>query len=480
MSKRSLFFIGLIVLVSGTMGFFTLTRGQPWWDDFAGYLLQAKGILSGTMADTLRHNSFTIQNSSYPPGPEAYPWGFPLLLAPVYAIFGLNPLALKLVGLAFYAVFLVSVAFLARTRLLEKDALLLTGVLAFAPALVAANDQILSDIPFLAFSTLSLVLIDSLPRQKTLAGIAAGAAVFMAFFLRANGILLLAPFMVQLMLAGWPDWKKSLKKAAPALLTFTTLAVLQLVLFPGGQSSYLSHFSLISPQRLLDNFLYYLWLPAWTFDQIPGGAALYPLLAVFVLVSLVKHWRRDAALHTYSLLTILLFIVWPERQGLRFIYPVLPVLFISAYDGMLLVAESLRSAWQARAQGLVRAFWGLLALVCLGISAYSAYQVTSGGREINGPFDPYSYQMYAFIREKTPAESIMIFMRPRALRLFTGRDAFMTERCADLSKGDYVIIHQKMEGNGQVPPEQVESCNPALKMAEAYRNKRFIVYKIER
>ncbi len=478
MNKRALFFLGLILLVSGLLGFFTLTRGHPWWDDFAGYLMQAKSILTWTMNDFILDNTFTVQASSYPPGPVAYPWGFPLLLAPVYAVFGLNPLALKLVNLVFYAGFLLSMAFLARTRLAEVDALLLTGVLAFAPALLAANDLILSDIPFLAFSTLSLVLIDRLPRQGWLAGVVVGATIFMAFFLRTNGILLLAPLLTCLMISSWPNWQLVLKKACLPVLTFAILVALQVTLFPGGQSSYFSHFSMFSPQRLLDNVLYYLWLPALIFDQIPGGMLLYRFILVFALFSLSQRLRRDAAMHTYGLLTVLLFIVWPERQGLRFIYPVLPFLFIAAFDGMRLAVERLKANWQVRAQGVVGGFWGLLVIVSLGISAFSAYQITAGGREINGPFDLYSKQVYAFIREETPADSIIIFMRPRALRLFTDRDAFMTERCADLVKGTYVIIHQKMEGNGQIPPEQVTSCNPALRLDEVFRNKRFVIYKI--
>jgi len=483
MHKRTLFFLGLIVLVSAGLGFFTLSRGHLWWDDFAGYLLQAKSILSWTMADFITHSTFTIQNSSYPPGPVAYPWGFPLLLAPVYSLVGLNPLALKLVGLFFYAAFVVCAAFLARTRLDEVDTLLLTGVLAFAPALIAANDLILSDIPFLAFSTLSLLLIERLPRppgSSGVAGVAAGAAIFMAFFLRSNGILLLAPLLLCLLSAAWPDWRLALKKAWPPVLTFSLLVGLQAVLFPGGQASYFSHFSLFSLPRLLDNVSYYLWLPASTFDQIPGGVLLYPLLAVFMLVSLSKHWRRDIALYAYSLLTVALFVIWPERQGLRFIYPVLPVLLMAGFDGLRLTIAHLRLGWQARALGLMRAFWGLVMLVCLVISAQSAYQVMAGGREINGPFDTYSQQMYAFIREKTPVDSVIIFMRPRALRLFTERDSFMTQRCEDLVKGDFVVLHLKMDGNGQISPEQIGSCNPALKLETAYQNKRFIVYQIQR
>jgi len=342
---------------------------------------------------------------------------------------------------------------------------------------------ILSDIPFLAFSTLSLVLIERLPRpprSSGAAGVAAGAAIFMAFFLRTNGVLLLAPLLLCLLSAAWPDWRLALKKAWPALLTFSVLAGLQAVLFPGGQGSYLSHFRLFSFPNLLDNIGYYLWLPAATFDRVPGGVLLYPLLAIFALISLSKHWRRDAALHVYALLTVLLFIIWPERQGLRFIYPVLPVLFISAFDGLRLVIARLKPGWQARALGLMRVFWGAVILVCLGVSAYSAYQVMAGGREINGPFDTYSKQMYAFISEKTPTKSVIIFMRPRALRLFTDRESFMTQRCEDLVKGDFVVLHLKMDGNGQIPPEQIGSCNPALKLETAYQNKRFVVYQIER
>ena len=145
---------------------------------------------------------------------------------------------------------------------------------------------------------------------------------------------------------------------------------------------------------------------------------------------------------------------------------------------MCFAVDGLKKDLQNFAQSVLRGFLGLVLLVCLGLSALSAYQITVGGREINGPFDLYSKQMYAFVREKTAADSVIIFVRPRALRLFTDRDAFMTENCSDLVKGDYVILHLKMEANGQVSPEQVNSCNPNLRLDEVFRNKRFLAYKI--
>jgi len=480
MNKRQLFFLSIIVLSSSVLGFFMLTRGHVWPDDFAGYLLQAKSLLAWQMGDFISHNAFTIQNSSYPPGPLAYPWGFPLLLAPVYALFGLNPLALKLLGVLFYAIFLVSFFYLARTRLPETESLLLTGVFSVLPGLLSATDLILSDIPFLAFSTLSLFFIEHLSRGKPRMGFLTGFCIFMAFFLRTNGILLFAPLVISLSGSNWPRWQAALKRMLAPVLVFGGLLILQIIWLPGGQESYFSHFNMFTPQGLLDNILFYAWLPSWSFDRIPAGAALYPLLMVFVLISLVSHWRRDAAMHSYALLTLILFSAWPERQGLRFIYPLLPFLLISALDGMLIFVASLRAGWQKTALQVARGFWALMLVTCLFISGQSAVGNMLNGRDINGPFDQYSKQLYAFLREKTPENAVIIFMRPRALRLFTARDAFMTERCEDLRKGDYVALHEKVGDNGQISPDQVTTCNADVKLALVFNNKRFTVYKIEK
>ena len=87
--------------------------------------------------------------------------------------------------------------------------------------------------------------------------------------------------------------------------------------------------------------------------------------------------------------------------------------------------------------------------------------------------------MFAYLREKTPSQSIVIFFRPRALRLFTDRDSFMTERCADLPKGDYLALSEKVGDNGQIAPEELGKCKE-VKLEEVFNNKRFTVYKINK
>lgn len=479
MTRRNLLLLALLLLTAAALGFAMLTRGHPWWDDFASYVMQARAILRGEMDEFIRRNAFTIQNSSYPPGPVAYPWGYPLLLAPVVAVFGVHPLALKLVGLACYLLFLVIFFLFARTRLTDNQSLLLTGVLAVNPALLAANDLILSDIPFLAVSTLGVWLMAHPSQRERNAGkgLLLGLVIFAATFLRTNGILLFVPLLADVLIRHWGNWKTALRQLLAPVGVFAALSLAASLVFPNGQDSYLNHFSLFSLPRLVENFLFYLWLPSWTFRDLPGGTAFYPVLAGFLLFSVTARWKRDLPVHAYSLATLGLFILWPERQGLRFIYPVLPFLFLFALEGMNLARERLPTRWQMGADRGIAAFWGILLLLSLGTSFSMAWSNLAANRAINGPFDEYSYDLYEFLREETPPNAVIVFVRPRALRLFTDRDSFMTTRCEDLLRGDYAAVHEKIGNVGQIPPEQITTC-PGVRLQEVFNNRRFTVYRI--
>ena len=78
----------------------------------------------------------------------------------------------------FYAGFLVCLYFLVRDRLNQIESLLLVSLFAFNPLLLEFLDQILSDIPFLFFSTLSLVLITWQGKRSLLHSALIGAAIF--------------------------------------------------------------------------------------------------------------------------------------------------------------------------------------------------------------------------------------------------------------------------------------------------------------
>ena len=472
----------VIVLLSALLSFSLLTRGHVWWDDFASYIMQAQSLLRGSTADFVKHNSFTIQESSYPVGPIAYPWGFPLLLAPALAIFGLKVLALKLVNTLTFALFLICFQRLARLRLTEGWSLLLTALLAFNPALLLGHDYILSDIPFLLFSTLSLLIIDQWAGSESyLKQLLIALAIFTAYFIRTNGILLLAPLAI----AQFDLQKKNSARSVysrvennwprllPPYLIFGVLFLLDTFLLPRGQESYFSHFSMFTFERFLGNVIYYLKLPAALFEYIPLGIVFFFVTLLFFLVGAIAVRRENLHFLVYIFLAILLFMLWPETQGLRFIYPILPLFILIAAQGALWLADRLSQPLLGKA---AFGFWLTLTAISFGVSAWNGWINLKDDRYINGPFDPVSSEMFEFIREKTPPDSVIIFFKPRVMRLLTDRDSFLTDRCGDLTKGDYIVIHEKQGGNGQLTQQALEACGAPLE--SVFNNKRFTVYKI--
>src|SRR5215216_3574946 len=149
----------IIILIAILLGSSVLTRGHIWGDDFASYVMQAQSILNGTTDKFIEHNAFTIFESSSQIGPIAYPWGYPLILTPAYALKGNHPLTLQLPGILFYCGFLMCLWLLLKLRLTQTESLLLTGLFAVNPLLLGFLDTIASDIPFLFFSTLTLWLM---------------------------------------------------------------------------------------------------------------------------------------------------------------------------------------------------------------------------------------------------------------------------------------------------------------------------------
>src|ERR1043166_7636509 len=94
-----------LAVVVGVFYLATIRAGHHWGDDFAQYIQQARNIAAGEPNASTGY----IYNPHNPVvGPRAYPPGFPLLLAPVVKIFGLDFRPMKvLVILCFVGVLLL-------------------------------------------------------------------------------------------------------------------------------------------------------------------------------------------------------------------------------------------------------------------------------------------------------------------------------------------------------------------------------------
>src|SRR5215213_2390547 len=474
----------VIIIVSVFLGTSTLTRGHNWGDDFASYVMQAGSILNGSTQDFVGSNSFTIFESSNQIGPVAYPWGYPIILTPVYAIKGIHPLALKLPALFFYTGFLICLYLLMRSRLTRTESLVLAALFAFNPLLLQFLDQILSDIPFLFFSTLALWLITKEGKQNVQQNIRIGVSIFLVTFLRATGILLLACFLTVeffRLINHRKDWgavKQVILDSFIVCVSFGVLWIANSILFPGGGDSYLSQYAGLSVESVRNSVAAYFNVYSLFFGEASGWRYLYYVLVIFFLIGAWTCRKEELFFLLFFGVWMIVHIAYPYWQGPRYIFPLLPIFIYFTFQGMKFVIQALPERYTQIGYRTLYSFWSLIALIFLFNSSINAYINLQHDRAINGPFDQYSKEVYRYIREATPANSVIIFFKPRVMVLMTNHQTIMSTECDRMLKGDYLVLSRKVGKNQQIPPEEIDACHLPLK--EVLKNSRFIVYQIRK
>ena len=483
-----------IVILSGALALAMLTKGHDWGDDFAAYIMQAAGILHGTVREAVAHTAFTMRESSRAYGPIAAPWGFPTLLAPFYlACGGLNIFCLKLINVPFFAFFLIAwSAFLTR-RLSLFDSAIVLSILAFSPTLLSFQDNVLSEITFLFFSTLSVLLIDKVivapakPEGSLGGNVWLGVVCFVAFSVRPNGILLVPTlFLTQALLcfrrrSPRPSWRRVLPIALIPHLVFGVLAVALLMTLPSGEASYLSHFKALTPGVLFDNVSAYAVVPIEFFDSVPFPLSIILCGALLpcLIGGAVLHCKDDFHALIYVGLTLLLYITWPLRDGLRYLFPLIPFLIYFAYRGMQAGALALTERYRRAGQLLTRAVWvAVVAIFALTSFRLARANLLNQRATDDGPFEPSSMEMFDVIKTRTAPDSVVLFLKPRAMRLMAGRDALLIDQCDQLGKGHYAVIQKKSGAVDQVRPEDITTCNKALDVTPIFENQQYVVYRI--
>lgn len=476
-------FLLVILLLNIVLGASILTRGHEWGDDWASYVMQAQSILDGKTDEFVERNAFTIFESSVQIGPVAYPWGYPLTLTPVLLFKGVHALALKLPGLFFFLGFLVCLYLLTEPRLTRTESLLLVSLFAFNPTFVGFLDYILSDIPFLFSVFLALFLIaESGVERGAWRQILSGSAIFFAFFIRTTGAILLAGFLLHqalLFLREKPRRRAIAINSVIVVAAFTALWLISSLLLPNGQGSYFQQLMGLTLGKFLNNLRDYSYLFAQFFGAAPAPMWTYVYYALVILFLLGVWTRRNAerVLIIFFALYLAVMLLWPEWQGIRFIFPLLPLFIYFAFQGANALVRLLPERLRLPGKGIISLFWLALAGIFLFNSGAQAYTNLKDGRQINGPFDAFSYDLYNYIRAETPLDSVIVFFKPRALRLFTDRDSIMSIECDRLLLGDYVALHKNWEYS-QILPGDIQDCN--LPLETVYENRRFVVYEVQK
>jgi hypothetical protein len=501
--------LGLVVLAMVIVAYAARTDGHWWGDDWALYVRQAEGLVDGDVDRVIADNRFTVEQTPGEPfSPPLYPWGLPLLLAPVVWAFGTDLDTLMVVEVGSYAVFLVAWYVLARPRMGRWLGLIGVAVLALSPQYLRWSELIQSELPFLAAAFVSLAVLDRRRVRDSLvtAGaplwpiLAAGAVSASAFTVRREGLAIVAAIgaMQLAALVDWwrerppsPPWARLAGRlAAPHLAWLGVVAFLQVVLPSTLVPSY-SRTSLLNTLRFLPDHLGHIVeslglkdVPNETPTVLGSAVAGWVVVAIFVVTAAVglvlavtDHRRRDAGLVGFVLVVFAIGGSF-RYPGSRYMAAVGPALLLMAIVGArwLLARVGATRGWRPWAMAGVVAC--LLTMLVVGNSVRASRLVTSAqdfqrsGQVEWGPDHPAAVEMFTAVDLLTAPDDVIGFFKARAMTQRTDRRSLQAsqywpvERIADVV--DAVVL--------DLDDPEVEWLEADGRFQRFWSNERFALY----
>jgi hypothetical protein len=410
----------------------TVREGHAWGDDFSLYILHARNIAGGV---PYAQTGYIFNERMSLIGPETYPPVFPVLLAPVYLAFGLNLFALKLVGIAFFAAALVLVLRMFADQVEPVEAVVLVAAVGLNPLFWSFKDNVVSDLPFLAFVWAGLYLCRSAHRSDGSVDDRAGIVLltslsfYLAYGTRSVGLILLPCLWAYTALAFRRPTAFAVKVSALTLLAVIAQGALlhsdrgYLSVFgfgPGGEGEgwrFILRTPFENPPLLLSSFS-----ELWENGYSGRGRQAVTLLGLAAAgVGFIGRVRR--ALTPYEVFVVLYttaIVLLPMEMDPRFMFPVLPFFF-----RYVLVGVRSLFGGPAASRGLVA--------VCVLIAAVygSRYTTLAFGPIDDGITSAPVRQFVEYIRSHTGDRDVVVFRRPRALALLAERRSAAAHVAAD-------------------------------------------------
>ena len=323
-----------------------------------------------------------------------YPFGFPLLLAITHIIFPDNLIALKGLVVVLYAISIPLTYLLIRCFAPPPMALGVSALCLVSPLLLDYSHQVMSEIPFLLFSLIALLLIhrahnDSstkvtkdpkgekpfLFRVSLCSLLLAIIAIIAAYYIRSAGIILIGTGI--LFFALHKKWKETGLVAIGSLLLALPYQIRNTSL---GGTPYIEQLLSINPyrpeegaltfttliERILANLeiyglkiIPYIFLPSF----IDANYFVGLFFSCLILYALITGLLKRHLLIVYLTCYLILYILWPQVwSDTRFLVPVIPILFytiLTSLDKLLhLLARALKKT--ASRAGVVFFFLFLL------------------------------------------------------------------------------------------------------------------------
>jgi hypothetical protein len=260
-------------------------------------------------------------------------------------------------------------------------------------------------------------------RRQVIDAALAGLAAYASYATRVVGIVLLPCFIVhdliryrRITVSGWV-----------ASVAFAALVGAQYV-FWVHDTSYLDQLT-VTPAIVRENLISYLRALSALWETGYSDSArkvVFLGVGALAICGYVERVRAAPGLReVFPWFYVCAILAWPSGQGTRFLIPVIPF-----YLGYCLVGIR----WVDR--GVSRRWGEKHVLLLVSLAAFAAtyagrYSTLSYGQFPQGIAEPESQELFVFVRTATRPNDVFIFSKPRALSLFTGREASASYDPAD-------------------------------------------------
>ncbi len=422
-------------------------------DDSGRYMVLGESIA--------RTGDLRLINEVTRPLDTLYPPGFPAMIAAWLLLTGGSPGSVVIPVKA--TLLVMTLATLPLMLMLLRRAglqpwLTMCTMLAYAacPAVIGYSNEIMSDLPLLAFSLAAVALIDTEREPPTVAKALALVFAVLAFSMRTSGVALF------IALAVYYHWRFGRKWAAAAW--GVTLISAGVWLFRNHHiaathpwmhyPSYLHQFTLRNPMKMdagriplsplgiasrmkfgfpvyigmIPRAILYLMAPPRTLLLGFFYVVAIPL-CIAVLAGIVPAWRQGMKLTVgFSILFWLTAAMWPW-QNARFLFPIVPFMLIFAALAFQQVLDKLPSTSTRKLL--------VLATCCLLFGYYANVLTRSVESEKGGHLKGYAfgrtvpeggfYAACAWLKHNTPPNTLVMGKPAYLLHLYSGHPTTQIE-----------------------------------------------------
>jgi hypothetical protein len=449
--------LSLVVGAMAAVMFASHRTGHWWGDDWALYLRQADGLVSGDPGRVLAENEFAVTMSSGPAfSPPLYPWGFPLVMAPFVAAWGTDIDRLAAVQVLAACAFACAWYLLARHRIGAMPAMVGTVAITISPLLLGWTELIQSEWTFMAVATAGLVVLDRAVADERLLGpsarwgtlVAVGLWAAAAFSVRREGLALVAAVVAAQLAALVSAWRNERRfpvdrRTIGRLLTphVVALAVVSLLqaLLP---TTVIPRYSGTSLRNLWgfrrDHVAHLLEIVGlkrpWESDPTVFGDDVLGWAAAGVFFGLAVPglaWamgrRHDVHLAAYAVTAFVIGASFRVPVN-RYLCTVAPILLLLGLSLTTRVARVSRRRWV----GITVATVAVAAIAAANLANAHlridrAADAAAAGAVEWGPTHPDALAMFAEVRSRTGPDDVVAAPKARAMTFATDRPAVQVD-----------------------------------------------------